>query len=251
MTAPVYSEQHNSPQDNETPHNNAPAASALRASPTDTDDIATLNQQITLRLQTIDANLGACFRTVTQDIIPRVRGYAAVCDGVLDSAASVAALFQEAGQMQLPLGGEEGEGEALPLGDTHPEAPAAPATATAPAPGTLPAPASPTVTSTGHVLRLPDSSDEEDGRADATATMHTATMHTGSAADSASASATPGDDSTLQRASRKRKASLLLRREYASSSPVARGASRSASRDSGAASATASDDTAELLHLDG
>lgn len=242
MNPPVYSEQHNDTAQN----NHAAADSALRASPT--DDIATLNQQITLRLQTIDANLGACFRTVTQDIIPRVRGYAAVCDGVLDSAATLAALFQEAGQMQLPLGGEEGEGLQQ---DTLPSAPAAAATATAPAAGALPAPVSPTVTSTGHVLRLPDSSDEEDGRADATATMHTATMHTGSAADSVSASATPGDDSTLQRASRKRKASLLLRREYASSSPVARGASRGdshgASRDSG----TATDDTAALLHLDG
>ncbi|GMM53547.1 Ask1 protein [Maudiozyma humilis] len=245
MNPPVYSEQHNSPQDNETPHNNAAAAagSALRASPTDTDDIATLNQQITLRLQTIDANLGACFRTVTQDIIPRVRGYAAVCDGVLDSAATLAALFQEAGQMQLPLGGEEGEGLQQ---DTLPSAPAAAATTTAPAAGALPAPVSPTVTSTGHVLRLPDSSDEEDARADATATMHT-----GSATGSVSTSATPGDDSTLQRASRKRKASLLLRREYASSSPVARGASRGGSHGASRDSGTATDDTAELLHLDG
>lgn len=187
-------------------------------------EVAALNQEITLRLQTIDANFGACFRTITQDIIPRVRGYAAVCDSVLDSASTLAALLQEAGQMQLPLGAGDEPGE-----PGEPEKPADSAAPPRPLPREEAHPAQidgadPTVTSTGHILRLPDSSDDE----------------TGETGETKASVATPGDDSTLQRASRKRKASLLLHREYASSSPVPQSKRRGDGDD---------DDTSDLLHV--
>ncbi|AGO10531.1 AaceriABR079Cp [[Ashbya] aceris (nom. inval.)] len=130
-----------------------------------------LDQEITLQLQKIDANLSACFSKITKDIIPAVARYGAVCDDALSACSWLRELFQKSSDIQLA---------------TEPSAPA-------PAPESLfpqaPAPRAPDVTTEGHVLAVPVSSDDE-----------------------------PDDGSTLQRQHKRRKLSLQLQQRYGSSS---------------------------------
>ncbi|SCV03670.1 LAME_0H12288g1_1 [Lachancea meyersii CBS 8951] len=193
-----------------------------------------LDQEITLHLQQIDSNLSYCFNTITQDIIPHVSQYGSVCDQVMDSCNWLKTMFQEAGNLQIEaVGGPNphnmddtsGHSSLQTLFPSRPRlGPDSSSIVAPPAPILAPhmrnAPDSPaTITTTGKLLQLPDSSDDDTARKsvlnkkresgdleyDADHATHTLT-------------APDPDGSTMQRQRRKRKLSLLLQQQYGSSS---------------------------------
>ncbi|KAG0669182.1 DASH complex subunit ask1 [Maudiozyma exigua] len=204
-------------------------------------EIEKLDQEITLRLQTIDSNFSYCFKKITQDIIPHVREYSDICDRIIDNTSILTTLFQESGN--LTLGNNS----------TEPTTIAAAAAAAATATVSNKVKEIPTesrntanntringneiditqdfhtanITSTGQVLRLPDSSDEEDNNEERlnkrpnyeqTNTNFQANITRNDGLTNDSLTTENHDDSTIQRQSRKRKVSLLLQQEYGSSS---------------------------------
>ncbi|CUS20519.1 LAQU0S01e08438g1_1 [Lachancea quebecensis] len=193
-----------------------------------------LDQEITLHLQQIDSNLSYCFGKITQDVIPHVTKYGAVCDKAMDSCNWLKVMFQHAGnlqidsvtspqqqqqQQQMPEPAENGSLQTL-FPEKSRLSPAsssmlAPPTA-APQPRPIPNLSVPdlnvtttTTTTTGRVLQLPDSSDDElNDLADRDPTDRSTTVH----------SRNDPDGSTLQRQRRKRKLSLQLQQQFGSSS---------------------------------
>ncbi|SMN17774.1 similar to Saccharomyces cerevisiae YKL052C ASK1 Essential subunit of the Dam1 complex (aka DASH complex) [Maudiozyma saulgeensis] len=171
-------------------------------------EIEKLDQEITLRLQTIDSNFSYCFRKITQDIIPHVRQYSDICDRIIDNTAVLTTLFQESGNLTL----HRNELEDTKIEKT--KEPVQAVTTNIVPDTTTQEYHTANITSTGQILRLPDSSDDEDN--DNNAELGTVTTHTTEQQDSMLTDI--HDDSTTQRQSRKRKVSLLLQQEYGSSS---------------------------------
>lgn len=197
-------------------------------------EIEKLDQEITLRLQTIDSNFSYCFKKITQDIIPHVRKYSDICDRIIDNTSILTTLFQESGNLTLgnndtqptPETVENNETKEIPIdskstaNNTHINANEVENTQdfhTA------------NITSTGQILRLPDSSDEEDNNDERlnrlpnyelTNTNIQTTIINNDGLTNDSLTTDTHDDSTIQRQSRKRKVSLLLQQEYGSSSSV-------------------------------
>lgn len=163
------------------------------------ETVEKLDQEITLSLQTIDSNLSYCFSKITKDIIPHVTRYGTVCEEVMDHASWLGTMFQQTGNVDLSLQGGERptESRASVTPETlFPGQPSVTTTTTAIDEDDEFHTAN--VTNTGHILRLPsDSSDEEPVK-----------------------NGPEADGSTLQRQRRKRKVSLLLQQEYGSSSSV-------------------------------
>ncbi|SCU94500.1 LADA_0G08900g1_1 [Lachancea dasiensis] len=199
-----------------------------------------LDQEITLHLQQIDSNLSYCFNKISQDVIPHVTKYGSVCDQVMDSSNWLKIMFQEAGNLQIDaVAGNEPTaataGSQLQSGDQNsmqslfPGKPRlSPDSSSVMVPPSLvqnsmgaPDASATTTTTTGQILRLPDSSDEErDAREndnhDSNSASNTETAHVGADLNP-SRSADP-DGSTIQRQRRKRKLSLLLQQQFGSSS---------------------------------
>ncbi|KAM3163592.1 Associated with spindles and kinetochores protein 1 [Lachancea thermotolerans] len=198
------------------------------------ESLERLDQEITLHLQQIDSNLSYCFSKITQDVIPHVTKYGAVCDKAMDSSNWLKVMFQHAGNLQIdsvtgpqqqqqqqqqqqaPEAAENGslqtlfpEKSRLSPASSSILAPPTVAPHQRPAAG-LPVPdLNVTTTTTGRVLQLPDSSDDELGdAADRDPTDRSTTAH----------SRNDPDGSTLQRQRRKRKLSLLLQQQFGSSS---------------------------------
>ncbi|CCF59943.1 hypothetical protein KAFR_0I01620 [Kazachstania africana CBS 2517] len=130
------------------------------------EQIEKLDQEITLNLQKIDSNFSYCFKKITQNIIPHIRNYSNICDDIIDSTYCLTSIFQKTSDISIV---EKGK----PTDSIFPDETTQDFN----------------VTSTGQILKVPDSSDEE--------------TH---------------NNSTIQRQSRKRKVSLLLQQEYGSSS---------------------------------
>lgn len=192
--------------------------------------IEQLDQEITLNLQKIDSNLSYCFNTITQEIIPHVTKYGAVCDQVMDSCNWLKEMFQQSGNVELaantegidsndksatftkvfpetifPLASKPTDSSdmltppvaRLNVNDSTQEFHTANITAT-------------TTTTTGKVLQLPDSSDEENDHKTQQHQQDTNTDDGDGDGD--------GDGSTVQKQRRKRKMSLLLQRQFDSDS---------------------------------
>lgn len=181
------------------------------------EQIEKLDQEITLRLQTIDSNLGYCFKKITQDIIPHVRKYSTICDNIIDSTACLTTIFQESGNLNLNSETAKQNVNEQEEGETKNDMPDS----------LLPRTTNielnegnidlsqdfhtANITSTGQVLKLPDSSDEEDE------VNHERFTTKRKNADDTNQTE-EGNDSTMQRQSRRRKISLLLQQQYGSSS---------------------------------
>ncbi|AMD20855.1 HDR113Cp [Eremothecium sinecaudum] len=162
-----------------------------------------LDQEITLQLQKIDSNLSCCFNKITKEIIPHVTRYGAVCEDTLSSCSWLKEMFQKSADVQLLKEGalEEEEGKA---GDGQPGAtesifPADEALAAAVAR----VKENVDVTTTGQVLAIPLSSDEDEVDA---------------VSDKVTCAEDQDDNSTLQRQQKRRKLSLMLQQRYGSSS---------------------------------
>lgn len=188
-----------------------------------------LDQEITLHLQKIDSDLSYCFSKITQDVIPHVTKYGTVCDEAMDSCNWLKVMFQQAGNLQIDDMSATSQPQQLPA-ETADSGPIqtlfpgkprlSPASSSMLAPPTAPArsafPSNKrvsedlTTTTTGAVLRLPDSSDEElgDGAQGPDLTAQSTNFQ----------SREDPDGSTLQRQRRKRKLSLLLQQQFGSSS---------------------------------
>lgn len=205
-------------------------------------EIEKLDQEITLRLQSIDSNFSYCFKKITQDIIPHVREYSDICDRIIDNTSILTTLFQESGNLTLSSNGTE----PTTIGAAAADATAA--TAVSKDVKEIPTESRNTannthingnevditqdfhtanITSTGQVLRLPDSSDEEDNNEERlnkgpnyeqTNTNFQTNIRHNDGLTNDSLTTETHDDSTIQRQSRKRKVSLLLQQEYGSSS---------------------------------
>ncbi|SCW02468.1 LAFE_0F07096g1_1 [Lachancea fermentati] len=189
------------------------------------ESLERLDQEITLHLQQIDSNLSYCFSKITQDIIPHVTKYGAVCDEVMDSCNWLKVMFQQAGNLQIDSVARPGSPEDQQALESHvsegslqtlfpgkPRVSADSSSVMAPPvlqKPTLSADTGDITTTTGQVLQLPDSSDEE--RADDEHTNDTVKSSIGDDADG----------STMQRQRRKRKMSLLLQQQFGSSSSSA------------------------------
>jgi len=180
-------------------------------------EIEKLDQEITLRLQTIDSNFSYCFRKITQDIIPHVRRYSDVCDRIIDNTAVLTTLFQESGNLTLNHDSNEGDDSIAETATAKKTDPPVKTTATAPD-TTMQEYHTANITSTGQILQLPDSSDDEDEDADAEDTHQNGDGITTTEPQDSIMTDNTHDDSTTQRQSRKRKVSLLLQQEYGSSS---------------------------------
>lgn len=160
--------------------------------------IEKLDQEITLHLQRIDSNLSYCFQKITQDIIPHVQQYGDACDRIMDSGSWLGSLFQATGAVNLghdatiQLPGADQE-----LGDelTDPKNTGQKTSSLNKTP--LEYDSKNDVTSTGHVLKLPESSDEDEKVMEENV-----------------------DGSIIQRQKRQRKVSALLQERYGSSSSV-------------------------------
>ena len=75
------------------------------------EQIEKLDQEITLELQKIDENLEYCFRKITQEIIPRVRGYSNICDDIIDYSSYLTTIFRRTGGLNMHLQSvEDGSG---------------------------------------------------------------------------------------------------------------------------------------------
>lgn len=196
-------------------------------------EIEKLDQEITLRLQTIDSNFSYCFKKITQDIIPHVRKYSDICDRIIDNTSILTTLFQESGNLTLSNNNTKPTTTATVTNKEIKERPVE-----------LKSTVNNThintneventqefhtanITSTGQVLRLPDSSDEEDNNDERlnrlpnyeqTNTNIHSTITNNDGLTNDSFTTETHDDSTIQRQSRKRKVSLLLQQEYGSSS---------------------------------
>ncbi|CCH62560.1 hypothetical protein TBLA_0H02760 [Henningerozyma blattae CBS 6284] len=176
-------------------------------------EIEKIEQEITLQLQRIDGNLTDCFTTVTRSIIPSLKQFSEHSEDILDSLSWLTTLFERSGNVDFNT-----------LADGEAKQSEASATANATASATTNATTNATATATAAVrapdqdsslqdpptvshlqsLMLPDSSDDED--------YLTVTGQQPPAAE----------PSTSQLArSNKRKVSLLLQQEYASSSSYA------------------------------
>ncbi|CEP63924.1 Ask1p LALA0_S09e05556g [Lachancea lanzarotensis] len=209
------------------------------------ESLERLDQEITLHLQQIDSNLSYCFNTITQDIIPHVSQYGNVCDQVMDSCNWLKTMFQEAGNLQIEaVGGsetpiappavtnsqnKEESSEQSSLQTLFPGRPRL-----GPDSSSIVAPPVPvlaagnervgpepttTLTTTGKVLQLPDSSDEERNPKTANDYNSVSADRADNLDHSARVSSAPDPDgSTVQRQRRKRKLSLLLQQQYGSSS---------------------------------
>lgn len=185
--------------------------------------IEKLDQEITLQLQQIDSNLSYCFNTITKNIIPKVTRYGAICDDIMDSGNWLGTMFQQTAAVDLKLNNPLVVEEQLDASGTgaskgaQPESlfPTAGGRKLVDSSGELAIPpsnasmseddfhtANVTTTTTGRILRLPSDSSEEEND------------------DDSKRVAREADGSTLQRQRRKRKVSLLLQREYGSSSSM-------------------------------
>lgn len=172
------------------------------------ETVEKLDQEITLSLQTIDSNLSYCFGKITKEIIPHVTRYGTVCEEIMDHASWLGTMFQQTGNVDLSLqAGPRAPAEsAVPADSLFPGQPTGPTGPTGPTTSTRPGNDeddefhTANVTNTGHVLRLPSDSSDDD--------------------EPALKTAPEADGSTLQRQRRKRKVSLLLQQEYGSSSSV-------------------------------
>lgn len=185
------------------------------------ETVQKLEQEITLYLQRIDSNFSYCFNKITQDIVPHVREYGVICDNIMDSSSWLLNMFQQTGNVDLN-NVDENSAQKMKGELTRPTDTLFPSNNSTgnlnTNSGVIMVPSMPKVnnnkrindsftedfhtadiTSTGRILKVPDSSDEEDG-------------------DDAQED---GDESTIQRQRRKRKVSLLLQQEYASSSTMA------------------------------
>ncbi|EJS42881.1 ask1p [Saccharomyces arboricola H-6] len=197
-----------------------------------------LDQEITVNLQKIDSNLSFCFNKITQDIIPHVAKYSEVCERIMDSTEWLGTMFQETGLVNL-----QGNAVDAAKGKIDSDAGIFPASAgnsseefQVPNGPSEQAPVidanrnthsvftnentddfhTANITSTGQVLKLPDSSDEDNG-GDVLLSSRGQRDLTEEDRDEAS---NDQDESTIQRQSRKRKISLLLQQQYGSSSSM-------------------------------
>lgn len=201
-----------------------------------------LDQEITVNLQKIDSNLSFCFHKITQDIIPHVATYSEICERIMDSTEWLGTMFQETGLVNLqanaaapvgnapvksvvsnnvgifPTSAEEASRESQT--DNGPNEAASAVHVNRDVHSMFTNDSiddfhTANITSTGQILKLPDSSDEDTGseavpsreQTDLTGEGH------GGADDEQ-------DESTIQRQSRKRKISLLLQQQYGSSSSM-------------------------------
>ncbi|CAI4046249.1 hypothetical protein SUVZ_11G1610 [Saccharomyces uvarum] len=206
------------------------------------ESLEKLDQEITVNLQKIDSNLSFCFHKITQDIIPHVAKYSEVCERIMDSTEWLGTMFQETGLVNLqanaasekntpakkkidnnasmfPTSTEDSSGEFQAHGGGDDDfAPAMDANRNTHSMFTNDNTDdfhTANITSTGQVLKLPDSSDEDNGgdapssrgQRDLVEEDHSDTGH-------------GQDESTIQRQSRKRKISLLLQEQYGSSSSM-------------------------------
>lgn len=201
-----------------------------------------LDQEITVNLQKIDSNLSFCFHKITQDIIPHVATYSEICERIMDSTEWLGTMFQETGLVNLQANAAAPVKKAPVKGVMNNNASILSSSAEDmtresqtrnssdelnSAIGFNPNAHSvftndstddfhtANITSTGQILKLPDSSDEDTG---------TEVLPSRDQADLAGEGHDDADneqdESTIQRQSRKRKISLLLQQQYGSSSSM-------------------------------
>lgn len=179
------------------------------------EQIEKLDQEITLNLQKIDSNLGYCFKIITQGIIPSVRNYSEICDNIMDSSNWLTTMFQQTGNVNLYPTDASIPSVAATKANTKKDSIFPESNNDSSSPSSREQNLEETynndisqdfhtanITSTGQILKVPDSSDEENEN------NVIETTDTG----------IEGNESTIQRQSRKRKISLLLQQEYGSSS---------------------------------
>ena len=202
-----------------------------------------LDQEITVNLQKIDSNLSFCFHKITQDIIPHVATYSEICERIMDSTEWLGTMFQETGLVNLqanaaapvknaPVKGvilnnnagilstsaEDVSRESQTCNGSDELNSAVGFNRNAHSVFTNDSTDdfhTANITSTGQILKLPDSSDEDTGT-DVLPSRDQRDL-TGEGHDDAD---NEQDESTIQRQSRKRKISLLLQQQYGSSSSM-------------------------------
>ena len=202
-----------------------------------------LDQEITVNLQKIDSNLSFCFHKITQDIIPHVATYSEICERIMDSTEWLGTMFQETGLVNLQANAAVAEKTALGQGKmvnnggilpTSAEKLSGETQAACDNPGELDSVVGITqnphsmltqentddfhtanITSTGQILKLPDSSDEDTG-----GEVLSSGDQKGLTGEDNEEADNEQDESTIQRQSRKRKISLLLQQQYGSSSSM-------------------------------
>ncbi|CCE62416.1 hypothetical protein TPHA_0C02630 [Tetrapisispora phaffii CBS 4417] len=203
------------------------------ASQSPEEQLEKLEQEITIHLQKIDSNFSYCFNKITQDIVPHVQGYGEICEKIIDSSSWLMNMFQQSGNIDLnsytkrndELGNNTLNGNKISHNHGDTLFPSNNSTVNnntnsgvimvSKMPEMKPTKSNDRnsmreenssfrqdyytadITSDGKILKVPDSSDEENAR--------DADMELGS-------------ESTIQRQNRKRKVSLLLQEEYGSSS---------------------------------
>ncbi|CAI4044837.1 Ask1p SKDI_11G1600 [Saccharomyces kudriavzevii IFO 1802] len=198
-----------------------------------------LDQEITVNLQKIDSNLSFCFHKITQDIISHVAKYSEVCERIMDSTEWLGTMFQETGLVNLQANTAVPKKINSPEGKIDDHADIFP-TSAGNSSGEFQDHSGPkelgsvvdvnrnthsmftndntddfhtaNITSTGQILKLPDSSDEDTALSSSGQRDFTEEDHEDAGNDQ--------DESTIQRQSRKRKISLLLQQQYGSSSSI-------------------------------